>query len=73
MSLWEMMGSLSHQRVTWTLTCFYYPDPSAPGWWVDSPEPFTPCLSWYFVKDSMPRIGDQLLEEAQWAETRSGK
>lgn len=42
--------------------CFYYPDSSAPGWWVDSWTPgfcpFPSCLSWYLVKDSTPRIGD---------------
>lgn len=56
--------------------CFYYGDPSVPGWWVDFLEPgfhAFPRPSQDLVKGSMPRIGDQLREETQWAGIRNGK
>lgn len=79
MSLWEMSVTQPSEGLLGSHLCFYYPNQSALGWWVGSPEPgfhsiiFLTCLSWDLVKGSKPWIGDQLCEETQWAGTRNGK
>lgn len=79
MSLWKMTVTQPSEGLLVSHLCFYYPNQSALGWWVGSPELgfhsiiFLTCLSWDLVKGSKPWIGDQLCEETQWAGTRNGK